>query len=43
MKFFHEVLLALSMSLFRWIKADKYNYLKKNSHDFKNSFYFGIE
>ena len=43
MKFVHEVLLALSMCLFRWIKVDKQEYLKKGSCNFKNYFYFGIE
>ena len=33
----HEVLLALSMCLFRWIKMDKYDYLKKGSHNFIHS------
>ena len=43
MTFFHEVILALSMCLFRWIKVDKQDYLKKGSRDFKNYFYFGIK
>ena len=32
MKFIHEVLLPLCMCLFRWIKVDKKDYLKKGSH-----------
>ena len=39
---FHKVLLAPSKCLFKWIKVDKSDYLKKRLHDFKDSFYFGI-
>ena len=43
MKFIHKkVLMAQSKCLFKWIKVDKQDYLKKRPHDFKNSFYFGI-
>ena len=41
--FFHKVLLAPSKCLFKWIKMDKLDYLKKGSRHFKNSFYFGIK
>ena len=37
--FFHEVLLAPSKCLFKWINVD---YPKKRPRDFKNSFYFVI-
>ena len=40
--FIQNVALAPSMCSFKWIKMDKFDYLKIGSRDFKNSFYFGI-
>ena len=41
----HYVILSKSQApskcLFKWIKVDKYYYLKNRPHNFKNTFYFG--
>ena len=42
MKLIEKMILAPSKCLFKWIKGDKKDYLKKRPRDFKNSFYFGI-